>query len=221
VSASTPLSGLHAAALPERVTLEGRYCRLEPVRPQHAEDLFEATTDDDGSRYRWLLSEPPVSVAEMRQRIEAAMQKSDPLTFAVIDRASGRALGQQTLMRIEPKDGVIEIGGVLWGRGAARTRLATEALYLFAHYVFDDLGYRRFEWKCNNGNEASKRAAQRFGFTHEGIFRQHMIVKGQNRDTAWFSMLDGEWPEMRKRFETWLEPANFDAEGRQVRKLGQ
>jgi RimJ/RimL family protein N-acetyltransferase len=139
--------------------------------------------------------------------------------FAVIDRNSGKVGGRQTFMRIDQKNGVIEIGNIYWGPSISRTPATTEALYLFARHAFDDLGYRRFEWKCNNTNAASKRAAERFGFAFEGLFRQHMIVKGKNRDTAWFSMLDGEWPRNRKAFEGWLDPANFDREGRQIRRL--
>ena len=120
------------------------------------------------------------------------------MLFAVVDKATGKAEGRQALMRIVPEHGVIEIGSIFWGPAMARRRLATEALYLHARYVFDELGYRRFEWKCNNLNEPSKAAALRFGFTFEGVFRQHMIQKGENRDTAWFSMLDGEWPALRQ-----------------------
>jgi RimJ/RimL family protein N-acetyltransferase len=122
-------------------------------------------------------------------------------------------------MRIVPRDGVIEVGGIFWGPNLARRRTATEALYLHARYVFDDLGYRRFEWKCNNRNEASKAAARRFGFQYEGLFRQHMIVKGENRDTAWFAILDGDWKRLRVEYERWLAPENFDADGLQKSKL--
>jgi RimJ/RimL family protein N-acetyltransferase len=151
--------------------------------------------------------------------IAGAAAKDDPLCFAVVDKVTGRAEGRQSLMRIVPKDGVIEVGGVFWGPRLAKTRMATEALYLHARYAFETLGNRRFEWKTNNRNEASKRAAQRFGFTPEGVFRQHMIIKGENRDTAWFSMLDSEWPGRKAGFEAWLDPANFDAAGRQKTKL--
>lgn len=122
-------------------------------------------------------------------------------------------------MRIDPAHGVIEIGHILWGPAIAGTSVATEALYLSASYMFDTLGYRRFEWKCNNHNEPSKRAAQRFGFTFEGIFRQHMVVKGQNRDTAWFAMTDQDWPRLKAGYEAWLRPENFDADMRQKSKL--
>jgi RimJ/RimL family protein N-acetyltransferase len=128
-------------------------------------------------------------------------------------------VGQQAWMRIFPEHASIEIGGVYWGLPMARTALATEALFLFARHAFDDLRYRRFEWKCNNRNEASKAAARRFGFTYEGLFRQDRIVKGESRDTAWFSIIDGEWPPIRAEFERWLQPENFDADGVQRTQL--
>jgi len=148
--------------------------------------------------------------------------QADPYYFAIVDqggRATGIAGGRQTFMRITPEHGVIEIGNILWGPAIARTRVATEALYLAAKHVFEDLGYRRFEWKCNNLNEPSKKAAARFGFTFEGVFRQHMWAKGANRDTAWFAMLDRDWPRIRTAYERWLEPQNFDAAGRQRARL--
>ena len=137
------------------------------------------------------------------------------LFFAILDNSTGEAVGHQAFHRIEPTHRVIEVGHVLYTPRLQRTIGATEAQYLFAAYVFDALGYRRYEWRCDDLNAASKRAAARFGFTFEGVFRQHMIIKGRNRDTAWFSMLDSEWPTRRAAFELWLDPANFDAEGRQ------
>lgn len=203
---------------PERIVLAGRYVRLEPLGPQHAETLYAAESVPDAEeRFRYLFTGPPKSLAEMQQRIAA--QVDDPMIFALVDVATGRAGGQQQLMRITPEHGVIEIGGIYWGPDIARTRLATEALYLTAKYVFDDLGYRRFEWKCNNLNLPSKRAAERFGFTYEGLFRQHLILRGENRDTAWYSVLDSEWPARRAAFERWLAPENFDADGRQLSPL--
>ncbi len=199
--------------------LEGRYVRLEPVEQRHASDLFAVSTLPGGAeRYRWLFSDAPTSLADMEQRIAASNAGPD-LYVAVVEKASGRALGQQGWMRIRPEHGSIEIGGVYWGLPMARSRLATEALYLFARHAFDDLGYRRFEWKCNNRNEPSKAAATRFGFTFEGVFRQDMILKGESRDTAWFSMLDGEWPALRAEYERWLDPENFDADGGQKTRL--
>lgn len=209
------------ARSPSRIVLEGRYARLEPLVPAHAEDLFAAASVPDAAqRYAYLPIHPPESVETVRTWISGQQGVADPIVFAVIDKASGRAGGWQQLMRIEPAHGVIEVGYVYWGPTVARTRLATETLYLLARHIFDDLGYRRFEWKCNNSNEPSKRAAQRFGFTFEGVFRQHMIAKGGNRDTAWFAMLDGEWPALRAEYERWLSPDNFDAEGKQKSRLG-
>jgi RimJ/RimL family protein N-acetyltransferase len=200
--------------------LEGRYARLEPLAETHAEQLYVASSASGAEeRFAWLPEAPPRDVAEMRNWIAKAAATDDPLFFSVRDRASDRVAGRQALMRIVPGHGVIEIGHILWGPALSRTRVATEALYLTARHVFDDLGYRRFEWKCNNLNEPSKRAALRFGFTHEGLFRQHMWVKGANRDTAWFSMLDGEWPAFRQEYERWLDPANFDADARQRSRL--
>jgi RimJ/RimL family protein N-acetyltransferase len=209
-----------AKARPQRIVLEGRYVRLEPLGPEHAADLWAASSDPGAAeRFRYLFSHAPASLVEQQERIARSVAEDDPLAFAVVDRATGRAGGQQSLMRIVPEHGVIEIGAIYWGPGVARTRLATEALYLFARHSFEDLGYRRFEWKCNNANEPSKRAAERFGFTFEGIFRQHMIIKGENRDTAWFSMLNGEWPTRKAGFLRWLDEANFDAEGNQKTPL--
>jgi RimJ/RimL family protein N-acetyltransferase len=209
-----------ALSRPQRVVLDGRYTRLEPIGSQHLDALWAASRDADGpERYRWLAETPPESRDELAAWIETTAAKDDPVCFAVIDKATGRAEGRQSLMRIVPKDGVIELGGIFWGPRLAKTRMATEAFYLNARYAFETLGNRRFEWKTNNRNEASKRAALRFGFTFEGIFRQHMIVKGENRDTAWFAMLDSEWPSRKAGLEAWLDPSNFDAEGRQKAKL--
>lgn len=205
---------------PERIVLDGRYARLEPIGMDHLDGLWAASSDADGAeRYRWLFDAPPASREALAGWIEKSAPKDDPLYYAVIDKATGRAEGRQSLMRIVPNDGVIEIGGIFWGPRLARTRMATEALYLHARYVFETLGNRRFEWKCNDLNAPSKRAARRFGFTFEGVFRQHMIQKGENRDTAWFSMLDSEWPSRKAGFERWLDPANFDAEGQQKTKM--
>ena len=170
---------------PARVALQGRYCRLEPLDPKrHGDQLFAASMAPGAEdRFRFLFESP-----DDRAGFDAWMQRAatadDPLCYAVIDAATGRAEGRQSLMRITPEHGVIEVGGILWGPAIARTRVATEALFLHARYAFDTLSYRRFEWKCNDRNEPSKRAAHRFGFTFEGVFRQHMVIKGENRDTA-------------------------------------
>lgn len=209
-----------AKSAPQRIVLEGRYTRLEPLDRKHAADLHAVSTMPGGAaRYRWLFNDAPASVSEMEARIEQGKAVSDPSYVAVIDKASGKAVGQQGWMRIRPEHGSIEIGGIYWGLPMARTPIATEALFLFARHAFDDLGYRRFEWKCNNRNEPSKAAATRFGFQFEGVFRQDMIIKGESRDTAWFSILDSEWPAMRAEYERWLSPENFDADGQQRSKL--
>jgi RimJ/RimL family protein N-acetyltransferase len=165
-------------------------------------------------RFRWLF-EVPRPRPEFDDWLLRSMASEDPLFLAVVDAATGRAEGRQALMRITPEHGVIEVGHVLWGPRMARTRIATEALYLAARHVFDDLGYRRFEWKCNSRNEPSRRAALRFGFQFEGIFRQHMVQKGENRDTAWFAMTDGDWQQLKPGYERWLAAENFDAHGQQ------
>lgn len=213
------MSAKPAKSAPEPIVLEGRYVRLEPIAQKHAADLYAVSTLPGGpERYRWLLSGPPASLADMEARIASSNAGADRYV-AIIDKASGVALGQQGWMRIRPEHGSIEIGGVYWGLPMARTRLATEALFLFARHAFDDLGYRRFEWKCNDRNDPSKAAATRFGFTFEGVFRQDMIIKGESRDTAWFSMLDSEWPRISVEYERWLRPDNFYADGRQKTRL--
>lgn len=206
---------------PQKTAIEGRYVRLEPLSAAaHGEGLFAASATADGeARFRWLGEGAPSAYEAFMPWLEKAEASVDPLWFAVIDRASGRIAGRQTFMRTDTANGVTEIGNILWNPPVARRPAATEALYLFARHAFDDLGYRRFEWKCNNRNGPSKRAALRFGFTFEGVFRQHMIVKGENRDTAWFSMLDCEWPSMKAAFEAWLDPANFDGAGNQRERL--
>lgn len=218
---SEDLSNWQPRPRPERKVLEGRYVRLEPLDAgRHGDGLFAASSvaDADG-RFRWLPEQSPQARADFQPWLDKAEASPDPLFFTVVDKASGKIAGRQTLMRIDPAFGVIEIGNIYWGPIISRKPAATEAQFLFMKYVFDDLGYRRYEWKCNNRNEPSKRAAERFGFTFEGVFRQHMIVKGENRDTAWYSILDKEWPALRKAYEAWLDPANFDADGQQRRRL--
>lgn len=205
---------------PERIDLEGRYVRLEPLDTEkHGERLYEmATAEDAEGRFRWLFDTKPQTRADFQPWLEKSAASEDPLFFVVIDKASGKMAGRQTLMRIDPNFGVIEIGNIYWSDIVSRKPAATEAQFLFARYIFE-LGYRRYEWKCNNRNEPSKRAAERFGFKFEGIFRQHMVTKGENRDTAWYSIIDKEWPALLKAYDAWLDPANFGAAGQQKRKL--
>ena len=208
---------------PHRAAMDGRYVRLEPLdAARHGDQLFEASSGEGAQdRFRYLYEEAPASRQALEPWLERAAASDDPMWFAVIDKASGKVAGRQSLMRIDAANGAAEIGGILWGALVSRRPAATEALYLFARHVFDDLGYRRFEWKCNDLNAPSRHAAMRLGFTFEGVFRQHMIVKGRNRDTAWYSMLSSEWPSRRAAFETWLAPGNFDADGRQRASLGE
>lgn len=204
---------------PARVSLTGAYCRLEPLAAAHGDALFAASMAPGAeARFRYLFTAPQERAGFDLWLTQSALA-DDPLFFAVIDRASGRCEGRQSLMRITPEHGVIEIGNILWGPAIARTRVATEALFLTALYVFGALGYRRFEWKCDARNLPSRKAALRFGFSFEGVFKQHMVVKGENRDTAWFAMTDDEWREIRDAFARWLKPDNFDDHGRQVTKL--
>ncbi|WP_036242384.1 GNAT family protein [Mesorhizobium sp. STM 4661] len=206
---------------PERRIIEGRYVRLEPLSAaKHGDGLYEASSVPDvGGRFTWLPDYPPATRAAFQPWLDKVEASEDPLFFAVIDKASGKVAGRQTLMRIDPAYGVIEIGNIYWGPLISRKPAATEAQFLFMQYIFDELGYRRYEWKCNNRNEPSKRAAERFGFKFEGIFRQHLVVKGENRDTAWYSIIDKEWPALRRAYEAWLDPANLDGDGRQKRRL--
>lgn len=201
--------------------MEGRYVRLEPLSAdRHGAQLFEASSVPDAlERFRYLPELPPQTMAEFRPWLDKAEASSDPVYFAVIDKKTGRVAGRQTYLRTDTANGVTEIGHIYWGPLISQTPATTEALYLFARHAFDDLGYRRFEWKCNNENEPSKRAALRYGFQFEGVFRKHLVTKGRNRDTAWFAMTDDDWRVAKPAFEAWLAPSNFDADGRQVRKL--
>jgi len=206
------------ARLPARAPIVGRLVRLEPLDPaRHATDLFDQAHGPgaDAKLWDYLPYGPFPDRAGFDQYLRAIAAPDDPLFYAIVDQPSGKASGVASLMRLVPAHGVIEVGGIWFGKDLQRQPGATEAIYLLARYAFDELGYRRFEWKCNDGNARSRRAAERFGFTYEGIFRQHMVVKGRNRDSAWYSMLDGEWPSRRAAFERWLDPANFDASGAQ------
>jgi RimJ/RimL family protein N-acetyltransferase len=209
------------ARLPQRVPLEGDAVVLEPVDPaRHANDLFLAS---EGAPALWdyLAYGPFENQRVFTEWLKERAASDDPLFYAVIDRASRQARGMASLMRTVPEHGVIEIGHIWFAPALQRTRQATEAIYLLARHAFDDLGYRRLEWKCDALNLPSRRAAERFGFVFEGVFRQHMVVKGRNRDTAWFSIVDGEWPGVRAAFEAWLSPDNFDDEGQQRRSLSE
>lgn len=216
------LSGWTPRPFPAPVALEGRYTRLEPLDPlRHADGLFAALMTEQAEQDHLFLFETAMSRPNFQAWIEAKAARKDILCHVVIDRATGRIGGRQDYMRADLVHGVIEIGSIHWGPSIAKSRVTTEALFLHADHAISTLGYRRYEWKCHNGNEPSKRAARRFGFTYEGLFRQHMVAKGKNRDTAWFSIIDAEWPALKMGYETWLSPENFDADGQQKKSLAQ
>lgn len=217
------LRNWQACPPPPRENLDGRFVRLEPFSAErHGADLFEVCNlSEADERFAWLPEYRPKSMKQFSPWLENAETSRDPLYFAVIDKSSGKLGGRQTFLRINEDMGSIEIGHIYWSGLVARKPAATEAFFLFAKLAFDQLGYRRFEWKCNNANEPSKRAAERFGMQFEGVFRQAAVVKGKNRDTAWYSIIDGEWPSIKSAFENWLEPANFDDRGQQIKKLGE
>ena len=213
-----PVERTGAAPRPEPVTLKGRYGRLEKLRPDHWSDLWAVFAGHD---HVWTYIPPDgpfVDSADFAAFIAKRAAADDPYAYAIVD-AQDRAVGYFTLLRIVPQHRVIEVGHVLYSPALQRTPLATEAQYLLARYVFDTLGYRRYEWKCDSLNAPSRRAALRYGFVYEGTFRQHMIAKSRNRDDVWFSMLDSEWPMRKRNFERWLSPDNFDAQGIQKMSL--
>jgi len=206
------------AERPGPVRLQGRYGRIEKPEPRHAAELWTVFRGRD-EVWTYISTDGPFATEdEFAAFIGKRAAASDPYAYAIID-SNGRAVGYFTLMEIRPQMRVIEVGHVLYSPALQRTPLGTEAQYLLARYAFETLGYRRYEWKCNALNAGSWRAALRYGFTYEGTFRQHLIAKGRNRDNAWFSMLDSEWPRRKANFERWLAPANFAADGRQVQSL--
>lgn len=209
-----PVADPTPAPRPGPATLKGRYGRLEKLGPEHAADLWVAFAGHD-QVWTYIAADGPfATAAEFVPFIAKRAAADDPYAYAIVD-ASDRAIGYLTLMRIVPEMRVIEVGHVLYSPALQRTLLGTETQYLLARYVFETLGYRRYEWKCDALNGASRRAALRYGFVYEGTFRQYMIAKGRNRDNAWFSILDSEWPVRKLNFERWLAPENFDGEGRQ------
>jgi RimJ/RimL family protein N-acetyltransferase len=216
-----PVPGWSGAQAPRREPLVGDYCRLEPVNVErHVADLFEAySSAADGRDWTYLNVGPFESLAAYREHLTRAAASADPLHFAVIDLATGKAVGTLALMRIDAANGAIEVGHVTYSPRLKRTRIATDAMFLLMQYVFDELGYRRFEWKCDSLNGPSRTAALRYGFTFEGIFRQVVVYRGRNRDTAWFSVLDSEWPALRPSYTRWLDSGNFNAQREQIERL--
>jgi RimJ/RimL family protein N-acetyltransferase len=218
-----PLPQWQPRPRPPRTPMAGRFCRVEPLDPElHAAELF-AANDEDKDRRNWtyLPYGPFERFEDYRSRLEQACLGDDPFFHAIIDGASGRPVGIASYMRIDPAAGVIEVGGINYSPLLQHKPAATEAMYLMMRRVFDELGYRRYEWKCDSLNAPSRAAAERLGFRYEGIFRQATVYKQRNRDTAWFSILDSEWPGPKRAFEQWLVPENFDGQGKQRRRLSE
>jgi RimJ/RimL family protein N-acetyltransferase len=217
-----PLHDWQPVPTPAHKPLDGQYVRLEPLDPaRHGDDLWQALQgpDSDPALWDYLPYGPFSERAAFDAWLSGHAASRDPLFFSVIDLSQQRAVGLLSYLRIAPKDGCIEIGHIAFGRAMQRSPASTEAVYLLAKLALGTLGYRRLEWKCNADNARSISAAKRLGFSYEGLFRQHMVVKGRNRDTAWFAILDREWPACNAAFERWLAADNFDAEGRQQQRL--
>jgi RimJ/RimL family protein N-acetyltransferase len=207
------------APMPGDVTLKGHYGSVARLDAAKHGDALWATMGGQNQIWAFIPAGMAFDEAGLKGYVAACEKSKERIFYAVID-GTGKATGFLSLMEIRPAMRVIEVGNIVYSPALQRTPLGTEAQYLIARYAIETLGYRRYEWKCDDRNEPSKRAAQRFGFTYEGTFRQHMIVKGQNRDTAWYSILDSEWPARRAAFERWLAPENFDRDGRQITRLG-
>jgi RimJ/RimL family protein N-acetyltransferase len=213
-----PVAGWTTRPRPPRTPISGRFCRIEPIDPdRHAADLYAANSDP--SSWTYLFYGPFDGFETYRRWLVEMTASQDPLFYAIVDNASGKAVGVAAYMRIDPPNGVIEVGHLNFSPALQRTAAATEAMYLMMRRAFDELGYRRYEWKCDSLNAPSRSAAERLGFNYEGLFRQAIIYKKRNRDTAWFSIVDSEWPARKRAFERWLAPENFDAGGRQRRPL--
>ena len=217
----SPMENWQGCPFPDQKVMSGDFCRLEPLDPQtHADDLFEAfALSEGGGNWTYLLSEPFDDVTSFNIWLEEMSQSRDPLFFTIVDQKTGTAVGVASYLRIQPEQGVIEVGHLHFSPKLQKKPAATEAMYLMMNHAFD-LGYRRYEWKCDSLNAPSRKAALRLGFTFEGIFRQAMVYKNRNRDTAWFSITDQEWPALKQRFEHWLDADNFDANGIQRQSLG-
>ena len=208
---------------PRRVSFEGRTIRLVPLDAhEHLESLWAATGGPQNEHlWTYMFEHPFQNRASLEANLQRKEESEDPLYYSIVDKPSGDAVGWAAYMRMEPLHRVIEVGSIMYSQRIQRTVGATEAMYIMAKHAFEDMNYRRYEWKCDALNMPSRRAALRLGFTYEGLFRQHMVVKGRNRDTAWYSMLDSEWPARKRAMEQWLHPANFDSSGKQRISLSE
>ena len=217
------LPGWTGVERPSRAPMEGRFCRIEALdADRHARSLFDACSEDaKGALWTYMSFGPFGSLKELQTWMRPACRSEDPLFYALTERASGKAVGVASFLRITPEHGVIEVGNIVFAPCMQRTSLATEAMFLMMRRVFNELGYRRYEWKCDALNAPSRRAADRFGFSYDGLFRQASVYKGRNRDTAWYSILDRDWPAIERGYAAWLDPENFDENGAQKEKLSR
>jgi RimJ/RimL family protein N-acetyltransferase len=211
----------HKAEMPQKVSIQGQFCILEPLDiDKHSFKLFETLSiDNQGESWTYLPYGPFANCDEFQSWIKSTTSEPDTILYAVLNAKSQLPIGIAGFLRINPEHGVIEVGHLHYSTLLKKTPAATEAMYLMMKYAFENLGYRRYEWKCNSLNQASRNAALRLGFKFEGIFRQNHVFKNRNRDTAWFSIIDSEWPEIKEKFQKWLSPSNFDSAGNQIVKL--
>lgn len=209
------------ALLPPATKMIGRHCRVEPLIPTlHGTGLYQAFSEDrEGKLWTYMASGPFKSEDQFLAWVEPISGQRDPLFHAIVDNKTNKALGLCAFLRLKPAVGVIEVGSITFAPALQQTVMATEAMFLMMSRIFDELGYRRYEWKCDALNEASRKAATRLGFKFEGIFAQALVYKGRNRDTAWFSILDSQWPQLKRAYLQWLAPANFGADGIQKQTL--
>lgn len=206
--------------LPNALSIEGRYCRLEKLKPKHSEGLYaHFSTVEDLPNWTYLPDEQPQNLEAFQVYLNKKVETKDPYFFAIIDKQTEQAVGIIALLRIDQSNGSIEVGHIHYANILKRTRIATEVQFLLARYVFETLGYRRYEWKCDAHNEPSIKAAKRLGFKYEGVFRNHKVYKARNRDTCWLSVIDSEWPKYKQQYEKWLDENNFDELGNQIHRL--
>jgi len=218
-----PMDNWQPCPTPSPIEMSGSFCQLQPLNcAKHAEDLYSHfQLDSENKIWTYLPYGPFKDFSEFSNWLTQKSQSQDPLFFAIIDKNSGRALGVASFLRMVENNGVIEVGHINYSPKLQKTPAATEAMYLMMQYAFEELGYRRYEWKCDSLNNGSRNAATRLGFTFEGIFRQALIYKGRNRDTAWYSITDQEWPALKTAFESWLASSNFNEQGVQIKSLGE
>lgn len=210
----------HGAQPVPQTPMHGRACNVVPLQPAHAPALHAAFAEDQtGELWTYMPTGPFADATAYTEWVTEACESSDPLFFAIIKKTTGQPVGVASYLRIQPQNGVVEVGYITFSPALQRSIMATEAMYLMMKRAFDELGYRRYEWKCDALNAPSQRAARRLGFQYDGLFRQALVYKGRNRDTAWFSILDGDWPKVKAAFEAWLEPSNFDPDGGQRSNL--